>query len=222
MLPNKDALLSSHAPVLLDRDDGHWYKTSTGKVYPSISTVLSATVPAHKKDMLESWKASEPAHHYITDRAKETGTQLHKIMEDYLCDNLSIDEFDLLSIAHFTNLKPYLNNVTNVVCTEQKMHSDKLQVAGTTDLLAEYNGVLSVIDYKTKRKPQKDEYMYEYYLQTVCYAQMFQEITGVAIPQVVILVSSEKNTRQEFIQTCDMYLEPLQQRLDQYYLNNVS
>jgi len=139
-----------------------------------------------------------------------------------LSNNLSLEEFDLLPIAHFNNLKPYLENISDVTCIEQRMYSDKLRVAGTSDLIAQYNGELSIIDYKTKRKPQRDEYMYEYYLQTTCYAQMFQEVTGKKINQVVILVSSEKNTRQEFIKTCDDYIKPVNERIEQYYLNHLS
>ena len=137
-----------------------------------------------------------------------------------MSNNLSLEEFDLLPIAHFNNLKPYLENISEVTCIEQRMYSDKLRVAGTSDLIARYNGELSIIDYKTKRKPQKDEYMYEYYLQTTCYAQMFQEVTGEKINQVVILVSSEKNTRQEFIKTCDDYVEAMNERIEKYYLKD--
>ncbi len=127
-----------------------------------------------------------------------------------------------MPIAHFNNLKPYLENISDVTCIEQRMYSDKLKVAGTSDLIAYYNGELSIIDYKTKRKPQIDDYMYEYYLQTTCYAQMFHEVTGQKINQIVILVSSEKNTRQEFIKTCDAYIEPMRERIENYYLNNLA
>ena len=217
------AMLESHAPVLLDRDDGHWYQPPiAGNVYPSISTVLSATMPASKREGLAAWKAGEPAHRYITDTAKSVGLQLHQIIEDHLRGNLSLEQFDLLPAAHFHNLETYLGKISDVVCIEQRMYSQKMRVAGTTDLIAEYDGVLSVIDYKTKRKPQTDGYMYEYYLQTACYAQMFKEITGRDIGQLVILVSSEKNTRQEFIKPCDEYVEPMLERLEQYYLNCVS
>ena len=127
----------------------------------------------------------------------------------------------MLPIAHFNNLKPYLENISDVTCIEQRMYSDKLKVAGTSDLIAYYDGELSIIDYKTKRKPQIDNYMYEYYLQTTCYAQMFQEVTGQKINQVVILVSSEKNTRQEFVKSCNDYIEPMKERIEKYYLNNL-
>ncbi|MBU27225.1 MAG: exonuclease [Thaumarchaeota archaeon] len=219
---NYTQMLKIREPTLLDRDDGHWYQTKFDDVYPSISTILSATATDDKKNGLKHWKANEPAHEYITKQSQHVGTQSHKIIEDYLSSNLSLEEFDLLPIAHFNNLKPYLENISDVTCIEQRMYSDKLKVAGTSDLIAYYNGELSIIDYKTKRKPQIDDYMYEYYLQTTCYAQMFHEVTGQKINQIVILVSSEKNTRQEFIKTCDAYIEPMRERIENYYLNNLA
>ena len=218
---NYTQMLKARAPVLLDREDGHWYQTKFDQIYPSISTILSETASDEKKNGLKTWKENEPAHQYITAQAQDVGTQSHKIIEDYLSNNLSIEEFDLLPIAHFNNLKPYLENISDIVSIEQRMYSDKLKVAGTSDLIARYNGELSIIDYKTKRKPQIDEYMYEYYLQTTCYSQMFQEVTGEKINQVVILVSSEKNTRQEFIKTCDDYLDSMTERVGNYYLKKV-
>ena len=220
-MTNFTQMLRIREPVLLERDDGHWYKTKFDKIYPSVSTILSATASEEKKNSLTSWRENEPAHEYITAQAQDIGTQSHKIIEDYLSHNLTMEEFDLLPIAHFNNLKPYLENISNVTSIEQRMYSDKLKVAGTSDLIAEYNGELSIIDYKTKRKPQIDDYMYEYYLQTTCYAQMFHEVTGQKINQVVILVSSEKNTRQEFIKSCTDYIEPMTERIEKYYLNNL-
>ncbi len=219
---NYTQMLKIREPTLLDREDGHWYQTKFDDIYPSISTILSATATEDKKNGLKNWKANEPAHDYITKQSQHIGTQSHKIIEDYLSNNLSLEEFDLLPIAHFNNLKPFLENISDVLCIEQRMYSDKLKVAGTSDLIAYYNGELSIIDYKTKRKPQIDDYMYEYYLQTTCYAQMFHEVTGQKINQIVILVSSEKNTRQEFIKTCDDYIEPMRKRIENYYLNTLA
>lgn len=221
-MTNFSHMLKIREPELLDREDGHWYKTKFDAIYPSISTILSATSSDEKQNILNAWRENEPAHEYITAQAQDIGTQSHKIIENYLNNCLSLDEFDLLPIAHFNNLKPYLEHISDVTSIEQRMYSDKLKVAGTSDLIARYNGELSIIDYKTKRKPQRDEYMYEYYLQTTCYAQMFHEVTGRRINQVVILVSSEKNTRQEFIKSCDDYVEPLNERIEKYYLNSLN
>ncbi|MDH3488981.1 MAG: PD-(D/E)XK nuclease family protein [Nitrosopumilus sp.] len=220
-MANFAQMLKAREPILLDRDDGHWYQTKFDKIYPSISTVLSATASEEKKNGLSQWRENEPAHEYITAQAQHVGTQSHKIIEDYLNNILSYDEYDLLPIAHFNNLRPFLENISDIICIEQKMYSDKLKVAGTSDLIAKYNGELSIIDYKTKRKPQVDDFMYEYYLQTTTYAQMFHEVTGQKINQVVILVSSEKNTRQEFIKSCDDYIEPINKRVEKFYLSNL-
>lgn len=214
-------MLKAREPILLDREDGHWYQTKFDKIYPSISTVLSATASEEKKNGLSQWRENEPAHEYITAQAQQIGTQSHKIIEDYLNNILSYEEYDLLPIAHFNNLRPFLENISDVTCIEQRMYSDRLKVAGTSDLIAKYNGEISIIDYKTKRKPQVDDYMYEYYLQTTCYAQMFHEVTGQRISQVVILVSSEKNTRQEFIKSCEEYIEPVNERIEKFYLSNL-
>ncbi len=213
-------MLTARTPVLLDREDGHWYKTKFNDIYPSISTILSKTSSDEKKQSLLNWKENEPAHKFITEQSQHIGTQSHKIIEDYLKNQLYLEEFDLLPIAHFHNLKSFLQNISDVVGIEQKMYSDKLRVAGTSDLIAKYNGKLSIIDYKTKRKPVYDEYMYEYYLQTTCYSLMFQEITGQKIDQIVILVSSEKNTRQEFIKSPNEYVEDLHERIEKYYLDS--
>ena len=160
---------------------------------------------------------NEPAHEYITTQSQHIGTQSHQIIEDYLSRSLNLEDFDLLPIAHFHNLKPYLENIHDVTCIEQRMYSDKLKVAGTSDLIAKYNGGV-IIDYKT-RKPK----LMNTCMNTICkplVSQMFQEVTGQKINQVVILVSSEKNTRQEFVKTCDDYIEPLYERLEKYYLNS--
>jgi len=220
-MANFAQMLKAREPILLDREDGHWYQTKFDKIYPSISTVLSATASEEKKNGLSQWRENEPAHEYITTQAQQIGTQSHKIIEDYLNNILSYEEYDLLPIAHFNNLRPFLENISDVTCIEQRMYSDRLKVAGTSDLIAKYNGEISIIDYKTKRKPQVDDYMYEYYLQTTCYAQMFHEVTGQRISQVVILVSSEKNTRQEFIKSCEEYIEPVNERIEKFYLSNL-
>ena len=69
------------------------------------------------------------------------------------------------------------------------MYSDILRVAGTTDCIADYNGKLSIIDFKTSKKIKKEEWVEDYYIQTFAYALMFEELTGIAIEQVVILIA---------------------------------
>jgi len=88
---------------------------------------------------------------------------------------------------------------------------------GTSDCIAEYNGKLSIIDYKTKRSNQREEWLTDHFIQATSYGEMFKELTGIKVEQIVILVSSEKNTRMEFIKNPGDYLRLLEQRLDQFY-----
>ena len=92
-----------------------------------------------------------------------------------------------------------------------------MKLAGTSDCIASYDGELSIIDYKTKRSNQKEEWMTDHFIQGTAYSQMFKELTGIEIKQVVILVSSEKNSRMEFVKNTSDYKEMLTQRLNQYY-----
>jgi len=88
---------------------------------------------------------------------------------------------------------------------------------GTSDCIAKYDGKLSVIDYKTKRSNQREEWLTDHFIQATSYGVMFKELTGIKVEQIVILVSSEKNTRMEFMKNPDEYRDLLEQRLDQYY-----
>jgi genome maintenance exonuclease 1 len=92
-----------------------------------------------------------------------------------------------------------------------------MKLAGTSDCIANYDGELSIIDYKTKRSNQKEEWMTDHFIQGTAYAQMFKELTGIEAKQVVILVSSEKNSRMEFVKNTEDYKDLLTQRLNQYY-----
>ena len=121
--------------------------------------------------------------------------------------------YSLLSLAHHKKFIPYLNKIKNVFGVEPKLFSEEMGLAGTADLVAEYNGKISIIDYKTKRSKQRKEWMHDYFIQTAAYAKMWEELTGKPIEQLVILASSEQDTIQEFISEPKNYSNALVQRL---------
>jgi genome maintenance exonuclease 1 len=92
-----------------------------------------------------------------------------------------------------------------------------MKLAGTSDCIANYDGKLSIIDYKTKRSNQREEWLTDHFIQATSYGVMFKELTGIKVEQIVILVSSEKNTRMEFMKNPDDYLSLLEKRIDQFY-----
>lgn len=156
---------------------------------------------------------------YLFSQSGPTGTKTHELNEDYLQGNQTTACNNLLSVAHHNNLKLYFEKINNIHGIETMLYSDTLQIAGTCDLIAEYDGKLSIIDYKTKRSFRKEEYMEDAFIQGTAYGIMWEEMTNIPIEQIVILVSSEDNTRQEFIKNPLHYITDLNYRVKQYNHN---
>ena len=215
--------LYNHIPInfkqseLIEKDNAHFYQTPTGEIYPSITTILHETMANEKKESLQNWKEQEIAADYITQEAATIGTETHKLIENHINEVRQTDEVRLLSVAHFNNLIPFLQKINDVHGTELRLYSNTMKLAGTSDCIATYDGELSIIDYKTKRSNQREEWMTDHFIQGTAYAQMFKELTGIEVKQVVILVSSEKNSRMEFVKNTEDYKDLLTKRLNQYY-----
>jgi genome maintenance exonuclease 1 len=163
------------------------YVTPKDEVYPSITSVLSR-VP---KPGLKDWRkrVGETEAKKIMRESSTLGTAVHKICECYL-HNDSYPKNNKKAIDVFNRLRFILNgNIDNIVGLEVPMYSDILRVAGTTDCIADYNGKLSIIDFKTSKRTKKEEWVEDYYIQTFAYGLMFEELTGIAIEQVVILIA---------------------------------
>ena len=213
----------NHVPIdfeqaqLIEKDDAHYYQTPKGDVFPSITTMLQKTMPAEKLQSLQNWKEQEVAAQYITQESAIIGTQTHKLIENFLNGITQTEEARLLSVAHFNNMIPFLQKINDIHGTEIRLYSDIMKLAGTTDCIAKYDGELSIIDYKTKRSHQQEEWMTEHFIQATAYSEMFAELTGIKVKQIVILVSSEKNTRMEFVKNAEDYRDLLTQRLNQFY-----
>ena len=97
------------------------------------------------------------------------------------------------------------------------MYSPKLTIAGQVDCVAEYNGKLSVIDFKTANKERQESWIDNYFLQTTAYAQMYEETFGKTIDQIVILLASEDGSVQNFIKEKKDYMDPLMQSIKDFY-----
>lgn len=125
---------------------------------------------------------------------------MHKLCEDYL-NNERVDYTDPLSFDMFNSLVPLLNqHVDNVHMQEVPLYSNYMQVAGRVDVVAEYDGRLSIIDFKTSSKEKKKEWIKGYFMQAACYAVMYEELTGIPVPQIVIMIAVEHDRPQVFIE----------------------
>ena len=206
-------------PVLSTKtvDKKRFYVTPEGNEYPSITTVLS---PRNKAGIMK-WrkKVGEEVANHISNKAATRGTKVHKMCEDYL-NGLDMEKHkkDFMPYCLFNELKKEtFDNINEVIAQEVTLYSDKYRVAGRTDLIAEYKGELSIVDFKTSTNERKDSYNENYYIQTAAYAEMFEELTGNPINQIVILVVTENGTVQEFIKDKQEYIPLLEETIEEWY-----
>ena len=187
-------------------EEGHFYKTESGKTYPSITTVLKVL---DTKEWYPFWVAKVARDEEITEaqaeiRCKEIGGNsmemgniVHKLAEEYLSNatvnkpSSKIEEIDPMDL--FVPLSEHLTeHVDNVHGLEVPIYSDDLQLAGTADCVGEYDGVLSIVDFKNSRKPKTKSQCKskDYFIQLCAYGKMWEFCTGQKIEQGVILVIS--------------------------------
>ena len=176
-------------PDRVEKDGKRYYLTPDGNHYPSITSILSQ----QENLGLEAWKerVGEKEAKRISKESARIGTAVHQLAEYYLSNiQVKLDKEEKIIIDTFNRLRFLLGNINNIVGLEIPLFSDLIRVAGTCDCIAEYNGKLSIIDFKTSRRPKKEDWVDDYYMQTFAYKLMFEEMTGIEIQQVVILIAS--------------------------------
>jgi len=203
--------------VQIEKGGVRYYQTPQGNLYPSITTVLSKT-----SDMsaLDDWR--ERVGNEIADKimseSKTLGTITHQLCEDYLNNRPSEGDLPNIAKTHFENLKPFLHKMGNIHGTELALYSDDFQIAGTCDCIAEYNGILSIIDFKTSRGKLMEYYdkVQKYFVQATAYSLMWKERTGTEIDRIVIIGSEESGDVSEFIKSPGDFIELLFDKLEKF------
>lgn len=169
----------------VDSPAGRVYQTPSGRAYPSVTAVTGL----HGKDAIMAWRkrVGEEEANRVSRRATTRGTRVHTLCEDYISNKpVTADLFDQEA---WQSLVPELDKINNIHCLETQLYSDHLEVAGTVDCIAEYNGKVSVIDFKTSKRVKKKSDIHSYFMQTSAYAVMFEERTGIPVSRLVILMT---------------------------------
>lgn len=203
----------------LDTDEStgeRFYITPNGVKLPSVTTVLGY----FKKKSLIEWRnriGNEEADK-VMFRASNRGTRFHNMMEGYLRN-----EDDYLNGVMpdmrqaFNDMKETLDLIDNIRYIESPLHSEKLGVAGRTDVIAEFAGVPSIIDFKTSTKEKKEEWIGNYFEQGTAYALMYEELVKEPINQIVILISVDfMEHPQVFIRDKNQYVQSLLEKIHLY------
>lgn len=200
---------------------GRKYYTETGAAYPSVTTVLGVL----SRDSIKAWRervGNEEANK-ISGQAATRGTKIHLLCEKVL-DNEEIDtsKLSLLDLEIWNEFRPLLDRIDNIHAQEIALYSDHLRLAGRVDCIAEFDGKLSIIDFKTSKKPKKKEWIENYFAQAAAYAIMYEERTGIPINRSVIMIAVEGDDPQIFIEKRDNFVPLLLKARDIWESENNS
>jgi len=168
--------------------DGVRYYNVNDRPMVSITSVTSH----FNKHIFVDWRkrVGEDEANRITKRATNRGTKTHELIEKHLL-NEEVELDNPSTKMLFTQAKKVLQNINNIYALEKSLYSSELGVAGTVDCIAEYNGELSIIDFKTAAKPKPREWIENYFVQAAAYACMFYELTDIPVKKLVILMTCE-------------------------------
>lgn len=175
----------------ISHNGSRFYETPGG-IFPSVTTVVGW----EKQKFFSDWRNKNPEE---SKRVTSRGTKFHKLMENYL-NNESIDYDNVHSMQKslFHLIKPEVDKIDNIVALEKPLYGVKVGLAGRVDCIAEYDGKLSIIDFKASTKEKREKDIDNYFAQTTAYALMFQERTGIIIDNFAIIIACEDGMRQVF------------------------
>ena len=209
----------------VNKDGVRFYRLpKTDKYYPSVTSITSFKNAKFFKDWRT--KIGEDEANRITARATQRGTAFHSIAEDYINGELNLDKYldnNPLSVRMFQSAKDTLNRIDNIHCLESFLYSHYLGLAGRVDCIAEFDGELAVIDFKTSTKEKKEEHIENYFVQETAYAAMFLERTGIEVKKIVTLIATEEGSIQIFQKhNLDDYLQLLKSYIEEFVRGKVN
>ena len=191
-------------------DGTRYYQTPEGKSYPSVTTVTGW----EKRAFFAEWRRKNPEE---SKRVLGRGNRLHKTIEDYLNNEEGcLAEASSTDSQMFYQISEDLHRIDNIVGLERPLWSHTLKLAGRIDCIAEFDGELSIIDFKSSSRLQRKSDIENYYLQATAYAIMFQERTKTPIKNIVILISCESGDSQVFIANPMDYVDKLHKTIVKY------
>ena len=184
--------------------------------YPSISTICSF----RSRKSIAEWRkrVGDAEANKISRRATTAGTTVHSMIEDYLNNELDLDKYADKHLAKilFTQAKPMLARINNIHFQEAPLYSHEFAIAGRVDCIAEFDGKLSIIDFKTSSKEKKEEWIEGYLVQETGYAKMYEERSGIKVEQIVTLITCQTGDTQVFVKNPDDYVPLLKDYIREY------
>lgn len=245
----EEEMIFTHNPIIvpklkrIDLPGIRFYENQEQtKKFVSITSVISHNT----KHKFVDWRKEkgEKEANRITTRSTKRGTKMHSLIEAYvrnepeptpeelftekddhkipqlLNEGETIEDFRSLPYFLYNNLKPELNKLNNILGIEISLYSEYFGFAGTSDCIAEYDGVLSIIDYKTSDYIKRKDWIFDYFVQAVAYRYMLKERTGLDAPQLVVFMAAENGQIKVFIERdFNPYARRLVEYIERYRLD---
>ena len=190
------------------------YNLPNGNWVPSITSVTSF----YNRQIFAKWRQRvglEEANR-ITKRATARGTDFHQVCQDYLENKeLVWDNYQVLTKHMFHHEKPYLDKINNIHAIERTLYSEYFGLAGRVDCIAEYDGELAVIDFKTSEKIKPEEWIENYFVQEMFYASAYYEMTEIPIVKLITIMVTpggevkifDKRNKSDYIKLLVRYIK---------------
>lgn len=194
------------------------YVTPNGVKLPSVTTVIGAK----KKKAIMEWRTrvGEQEANRISRAASGRGNRVHNLAEKYLRnEKIEIRSEMPDSLVMFRSLMPHMQRINNIHYIEEILWSEKIGLAGRVDLIAEWDGVLSVIDFKTSKRIKTKEDVPEYFAQCTAYSMMYEEQVGFPIDQIVVIMAVESAFPLIFVEKTEDHINTLLKYIS-FYRNN--
>ena len=193
-----------------DTESGRYYTLNNGKKLPSVTTVTGWK----KNQFFMKWRANNPKE---AKRVTRRGNELHNLLENYVNnETISLKDIPPLECDLFLQMQPEIDKIDNVRGTELALASEMVGVAGRADCIAEYDGKLSIIDFKGSTRKKYKNNIDNYFLQATAYSLMWQELTEERIEQIVIIIGCETGDTQVFTDRPVNWVRSLQREIKEY------
>ena len=196
-------------------DGVRYYTLPSGKKAPSITSITSF----YNRQIFKNWreKVGEEQANKITKVATDRGTKFHDLVEKYLLneDINSLKNVLPTTKARWIAARDVLNKIDNIHALEKPLYSEYFGIAGRVDCIAEYEGELAVIDFKTSKKIKPEKWLENYFVQETAYACMYYEMTGISVKKIVTLMVAdngdvkvyEKTNKRDYIKLLTKYIK---------------
>jgi len=199
----------------VNEDGKRLYLTEEGNYYPSVTTALSYL----SRKGIQRWRqrVGEAVANKIGSEAARAGTAVHNIAEKYVLNDPTWKDAMPIPLQKFKTIQPYLDEyVTEIYGIELQMYSDELKTAGTADLICQFDGRNTVLDFKTSRRRKKKDDILSYFMQGTAYAIMVKEHYDMNIEQIVILMAVNDDSPIIFVEPVSKYEAMVRKYFDLY------